>query len=163
MVQRLKLLICALWVLPPLLLFALPPVEVNARIAPPPQKRAATTVDFKKEVEPILSARCYACHAGAKALAGLRLDSREAALKGGVSGPSIVPGKGGDSLLVRRLVGHVDGPRMPFKQPPLAPAQIALIRRWIDQGAEWPEATATTKGKAHWAYVTPAAAPAAVV
>ncbi|MEJ7618691.1 MAG: PSD1 and planctomycete cytochrome C domain-containing protein [Pyrinomonadaceae bacterium] len=119
---------------------------------------AQTPVDFKQDIQPILSSRCYQCHAGANAQADLRLDTRAGALRGGVSGPSITPGKGRESLLVRRLLGHGDEPRMPMGGEPLKAEQIAVLQRWIDQGAVWPESAAVEGERAtqHWAFVRPA-------
>jgi hypothetical protein len=62
----------------------------------------------------------------------LRIDSEAAILRGGKSGPAIVPGKSGDSLLVKRVLGLNDAPRMPMGGDPLPTAKISLIRKWID-------------------------------
>ena len=64
---------------------------------------------------------------------------RTAALKGGDTGPAIEPGNSEHSLIVRRLLGLDGEDQMPKDKDPLSAAQIALIRRWIDQGALWPE------------------------
>ena len=64
----------------------------------------------------------------------LRLDSEAAILRGGVSGSAIVPGKGAASLLVKRILGLTDGPRMPMNGEPLSSDHVKLIQRWIDQG-----------------------------
>lgn len=93
-------------------------------------------VDFGREVEPLFQTRCRVCHTGEQAQGGLRLESREALLKGGASGAGVVPGTSAESLLVHRITGE-QGQRMPPTGPPLTPAQIAVIRNWIDQGAEW--------------------------
>ena len=90
----------------------------------------------------------------ALAQAGLRLDSRAAALQGGLSGPALVPGNGQGSLIVKRLLGKGGGIRMPQNMEPWPTERIALVRRWIDEGAPWPESTAT-------AAVTGAPSPAA--
>ncbi|HEY6548741.1 MAG TPA: PSD1 and planctomycete cytochrome C domain-containing protein, partial [Vicinamibacteria bacterium] len=82
------------------------------------------------------------CHNALLAQAGLRLDSREAALKGGLSGPALVPGDGQASLLVKRLLGTEGGIRMPQNMEPWPSERIALVRRWIDEGASWPAAAA---------------------
>jgi mono/diheme cytochrome c family protein len=80
---------------------------------------------------------------------GFRLDDKAAALKGGKAGSDIVPGKSGDSLLFKLLtgpatVGDHEIAQMPKgmrNQPakPLTPDQVALIKRWIDEGAKWPD------------------------
>ena len=95
-------------------------------------------VDFARDIQPILQTHCYECHGPKKARNGLRLDVRAAALKGGDSGSSIVPGNSEQSLLVRRILGLDGEDRMPKDEDPLTAAQIGLIRAWIDQGAAWP-------------------------
>ena len=94
-------------------------------------------VSFASEVAPILLEQCGNCHGGQDAEANLRMTSLETLIKGGGSGPAIVPGKGADSLLVKKLRGAagIDGQRMPLGKPPLPDAQIATIAKWIDQGA----------------------------
>lgn len=116
-------------------------------------------VDAARDVLPVLKAHCYLCHSGDRKQGGLRLDSRAFLLQGGVSGNAIAPGNAVGSLLLARLRGEGGKPRMPLGFAPLSDAQIARIRRWIDQGANWPEAAPATQ---HWAYVRPVrpAAPA---
>jgi cytochrome c553 len=94
-------------------------------------------VSFASEVAPILLQQCGNCHGGQDAEANLRMTSLETLIKGGGSGPAIMPGKGADSLLVKKLRGAagIDGQRMPLGKPPLSDAQIATIAKWIDQGA----------------------------
>ncbi|MFN3653527.1 MAG: PSD1 and planctomycete cytochrome C domain-containing protein [Armatimonadota bacterium] len=128
-----------------------PAPKKPARPAAAPKPSAAATkapVEFAREVQPILKASCIQCHGPEKALGGLRLDTRELALKGGVSGTSIVPGKGAKSLLVTRMLGHGGKPRMPLGFAPLPAQKIAAVQRWIDQGAEWSEAGAAR----HWSF-----------
>ena len=84
-------------------------------------------VDFAKEVQPVLAQRCMSCHSGASAQAGLKAHTRDELLRGGVSGPAIVPGKGSESLLVKKLEG-TQGMRMPPSGPPLTAETIAKIR-----------------------------------
>jgi hypothetical protein len=110
----------------------------------------AEKVDFNRQVQPILSENCYACHGpdGASVEGGLRLDRREFALKGGESGKAIVPGDPSASLIVERI-SHTDPDTVmppPDKKPPLTPEQIAILRQWIAEGAVWGE---------HWAFVAP--------
>ncbi len=87
---------------------------------------------FRERVAPVLKAECYACHSsGAKKLGGgLRLDTREAMLQGGDSGPAVVPGKPGESLLIQ-AIRHQDGLAMPPKKPRLDEATIADFEAWI--------------------------------
>ena len=94
----------------------------------------APTVDYQRDVHPILAARCLTCHSQEKRSGGLALASYADALDGGRSGAAIVPGRSGASLLVQRVTGEVE-PAMPLRLPPLTPTEIAMIRSWIDQGA----------------------------
>src|SRR5262249_6925836 len=91
---------------------------------------------FEKSVRPVLSANCFTCHGAEKQKAGLRLDSRQAMLTGGDSGPAIVPGHPEESLLIK-AVHYADEPRMPPKGK-LPPDAIAALTAWIRQGAAWP-------------------------
>ena len=116
-------------------------------------------VDFRREIEPLLVASCQQCHGAKKAAGQLRLDVKAAALKGGISGEAIRPGRGRESLLMRRILGEGGQARMPMGGEPLTAAQIDLLTRWIDEGAVWPD-DGSTVAKApeparHWAYVAP--------
>ncbi|NDA68467.1 MAG: DUF1549 domain-containing protein, partial [Verrucomicrobia bacterium] len=112
-------------------------------------------VDYGKEIQPLLAQNCYQCHGVTQPKRGLRLDTAAFALNGGQSGPAIKPGKSSDSLLVQVISGtHKDLTRMPYKKPPLSDAQIALVRRWIDEGARAP-ANEVPGSKVHWAFVAP--------
>ncbi len=90
---------------------------------------------FEQNVRPLLAEKCYSCHATKKQKGGLRLDSIEAILKGGASGPAAVPGKPEESLLVSAI--NYAGPEMP-PNGKLAPEQVAVLTRWIASGAAWP-------------------------
>ena len=104
---------------------------------------ATRQVDFATDIEPIFAKTCYECHGPEKQKAGLRLDQKGAALKGGDSGPILVPGKSAASLLIQAIAGlKEDIARMPKKKEPLTTEQIGLLRAWIDQGAVWPETIA---------------------
>src|SRR5688572_27603115 len=110
-------------------------------------------VDFHRDVEPVFRASCYTCHGPDKQEGGLRMDSRAALLKGGEDGPGFIANQGAQSAIVLRSLGEGDGARMPKKKAPLAKEEIALMKRWIDQGAPWP--AGPTGDVRHWAYVTP--------
>src|SRR5262245_18479243 len=118
-------------------------------------------IDFKRQIEPILARSCYQCHGAKKAMGQLRLDGKESALKGGLSGAAIIPGDSKHSLLVKRILGEGNEARMPMGGAPLKPAEIARIRRWIDEGAGWTEndqpaiRNPQSAIKQHWAYVKP--------
>lgn len=92
---------------------------------------------FEKKVRPILVSRCMECHGDqAQAKGGLRLDSREASLEGGETGPAIVPGKPQDSLLIS-AVNYGDVYQMPPKSK-LPANEIAVLTKWVEMGAPWP-------------------------
>ncbi len=112
---------------------------------------APAKVDYFADVRPILTVHCYRCHSADAAKGKLRLDLREAALKGGSSGEAIVRGRSAESLLVRLVSSKDPEERMPSKAPALSAAEIEILRRWIDQGADWPDPTAVT----HWAFKPP--------
>ena len=92
---------------------------------------------FRQQVRPILETRCFGCHGGQPTVqAGLRLTSREAMLQGGRQGPAVDPEDPASSLLIRAI--EYAGPKMP-PGGPLPPEQVAVLTRWVEQGAPWPE------------------------
>jgi len=109
-------------------------------------------VDFVRDVQPILAKHCLDCHGQESREGGLRLDRSRAGLAGGDSGAVIVPGKPDVSLLIKYVRG--DGETvMPPETDGLADDQVAILARWIAEGAVWP-ATADAHDPAgdHWAY-----------
>ena len=116
-------------------------------------------VDFAREIQPIFEQHCYECHGPKKSRGRLRLDVRRRVLDGGMTGPAVVPGDSEHSLVVRRVLGLDGEDRMPLEKDPLSDEQVALLRRWIDSGAKWPEAPESTDAEpaesVHWAYVKP--------
>jgi hypothetical protein len=107
---------------------------------------AESRVDFVKDIQPILQQQCVKCHGEEKQKGKLRLDSREAALKGGKAGPALVEGDAEKSEMVRRIsLPKSDDDFMPSEGEPLPKAQVDRIKEWINQGAVWPE-TALAKG-----------------
>jgi hypothetical protein len=111
----------------------------------PPSK-----VDFDRDVRPILQASCLKCHgAEGKPKGQFRLDLKALAFKGGVTGKSILPGNSKGSRLYTLLVDPDDDARMPQKAPALSREKIDLVRRWIDEGAAWPDDGAAAAAK-HW-------------
>src|SRR5437899_249766 len=85
-----------------------------------PRVAAAQAADFNRDILPIFQASCSRCHGADKVEARLRLDSEAAVLRGGVSGKAVISGISKDSLLVKRLLGLNDLPRMPLGADPLA-------------------------------------------
>jgi hypothetical protein len=115
-------------------------------------------VNYERDVLPVLKGKCYRCHDGRKHKAELRLDVRAVARRGGESGkPAIVPGKSGQSELIRRVTSTDDDVAMPREGQRLTGAQVKLLRDWIDAGAPWPDALAGADGgpARHWAFVPP--------
>ncbi|TAK97158.1 MAG: hypothetical protein EPO07_13815, partial [Verrucomicrobia bacterium] len=103
-------------------------------------------VDFARDLQPLFAERCYDCHGEKKQESAFRADNRADLLKGGDHGPALVVGKSAESTMVLVLAGlHEDIAAMPKKREKLTPEQIGLVRAWIDQGAEWAEATIAKK------------------
>ena len=92
----------------------------------------------------LLERSCVACHSGEKPRSLFRIDGRDAILKGGASGAAaIVPGQSEKSPLIDYVSGKVLESEMPPRAvrdrfPALSPDEVALVRAWVDQGAEWP-------------------------
>src|SRR5215813_3745339 len=117
-------------------------------------------IDFRRDIEPIFRAHCYRRHGAKRASAQLRLDDKELAMKGGISGAVIIPGNSKDSRLMKRVLGEGDEARMPLGGAPLKADQIELIRKWIDEGAEWPDSKSAIRDpqsaiQQRWAFVKP--------
>ncbi len=95
-------------------------------------------VQYEKDIEPILRAKCTVCHSGKELKGKFDAGSYAGVMKGGSKGPVVVPGKSGESPLVH-YVGKTQKPFMPPKdEEPLTPQELALIKLWIDQGAKPP-------------------------
>lgn len=110
-------------------------------------------VDYIRDVRPILRTKCSTCHNQAEAEGGLRLDVAVEVIKGGDSGPAVVPGNSKESLLIQ-AVRHSDDLKMPPPEEakPLDDSQIEILSRWIDQGAVIPENEFQVS---HWAFQKP--------
>src|SRR5439155_6855903 len=112
---------------------------------------------FEKNIRPLLMERCFECHsiASKKIKGGLTLDLREQLLKGGDSGPAIVPGAPEKSLLIKAIrYGDKDLQMPPEHQLP--PTEIALLEEWVKMGAPDPRTNNATPARAtdtgHWAF-----------
>jgi len=104
-------------------------------------------VDFSRDIRPIFNQSCVSCHGGVRQKNGVSFIYREEALGKGQSGhPTIVPGHPERSELIARLTSADPEARMPYHAPPLPLQQIALLRQWIKEGAQWED---------HWAFVAP--------
>ncbi|HXG88861.1 MAG TPA: PSD1 and planctomycete cytochrome C domain-containing protein [Vicinamibacterales bacterium] len=133
--------------------------------APVAAANSAPSADhFEAKIRPLLAANCYACHAES-AMAGLRVDSREALIRGGETGPALIPGKPEDSALIK-AIQHAEGfPKMPRGRAKLQQADIDLLTEWVRGGAVWPasgtaapapmashEKPVTDAHRAYWAF-----------
>ncbi len=111
---------------------------------------------FEARIRPILVEKCARCHGARKQSSGLRLDGREAMLRGGDQGPAIVPGKPEASLAIRAITYRDDDLKMPPKQK-LSDAEVAMLTRWVAMGAPWPASRPITADDSdpvarHWAF-----------
>jgi hypothetical protein len=99
----------------------------------------ADTVDFARDIAPILEQRCWHCHGEDEQESGLRLDRRPRMLRGGDSGlAAVVPGHPQNSYLLD-VVKHLDPEmKMPPDEDQIPAAEIDLLAAWIEQGAIWP-------------------------
>ena len=135
----------------------------NLCTADQPKERHAVSsdqgfsVDYLRDVKPILAEKCFACHGALKQKAGLRLDASTLILKGGKDGPVVIPGKVGESTLMERVTDPDEDSVMP---PPaegerLEHEQVEILRKWIAAGAKAPEEKIPLKPTEHWAYLPP--------
>jgi mono/diheme cytochrome c family protein len=127
-------------------------LSLVALLAVGPAASAADPVDFSKDVRPILAEHCFLCHGpdAATRKAGLRLDTRDGAVKPANSGdPAVVPGKPDTSPLIQRISSHDSTEVMPppKQKKPLSEKQIATLKAWVEQGAAY--------DAGHWAFVPP--------
>jgi ankyrin repeat protein len=113
---------------------------VIAGFAGQPPGQGQTRIDFARDVQPLLKERCFECHGPTKQNNGYRLDRRSIALAGVVR-PNIVARSSETSRLYRRVIGPQSGTQMP-PDDPLTQDEIDILKRWIDEGAEWPDALA---------------------
>ncbi|MDX1934843.1 MAG: PSD1 and planctomycete cytochrome C domain-containing protein [Capsulimonadales bacterium] len=104
------------------------------KAAPKPPPRASDAL-FTREVLPILKSSCLPCHSGSNPSGGLNLADRAALLKGGYSGPAVIPGKPDSSPLIRAV--RFQGRQMP-PQGKLPQSRIDVLTRWVAEGAVWP-------------------------
>src|SRR6516165_1448216 len=122
--------------------------QTDIQQTPNDKSQVVHAVDYDRDILPILSAKCFACHGpDARARKGkFRLDLREIATKPTRSGDTpIVPGKSAQSEVVRRVFANDESQRMPPMKggKALTEGEKDLIKRWIDQGAGY---------KQHWAF-----------
>ena len=134
-------------------------VAQSAPQAPTPASLAAapeplpTTIEFNRDIRPILSDKCFQCHGPATQLATLRFDQEEGAKRALKDGRfAIVPGDPSRSQMIARVTATNPAVRMPRSQngaapgEPLSERHVALLTRWIEQGAAWQK---------HWSFIPP--------
>jgi len=99
-------------------------------------------VDFGRDIQPIFRENCYGCHGPSQQIRGIRVDQRRSLMPNrvGANNARIIPGNSEGSRLYLALTGR-QGVQMP-PAGPLSPAQIEIVRRWIDAGADWPDSLA---------------------
>jgi ankyrin repeat protein len=133
-----------------------PAADQRAAAQPTPRVQGPKNVqkiDFARQIKPLLKRSCSACHSGEKPRGLFRIDGRDAFLKGGASGAAaIVPGHSEKSPLIDYVSGKVPESEMPPRAvrdrfPALTTDEVALLRAWIDQGAEWPTGVVFTSPK----------------
>jgi hypothetical protein len=103
----------------------------------PTASQGPVTLEF--DVQPILQQHCVSCYGPSQQMSGLRLDRRREAMRGGTIGTVIAPGSPERSRLLVRISGNAMGPQLP-PTGAMQPEQIAVLARWIQQGARWPDA-----------------------
>lgn len=137
-------------------------VAVASLLLAMPAVNAATPGDderyFETHIRPILAQHCFECHGATKQWAELRLDNRPSALKGGETGPAVVPGKPDES----RLIEVIQYSEYDSQMPPdgkLSDEEIARLTEWVAKGVPWPESAQAeveedyfTQAKSHWAF-----------
>ena len=113
-------------------------------VALPTRAQDANATSFEKNVRPLLIQQCQECHGaeGKKIKGGLRLTSRAELLKGGESGPAVVPGEPAKSRIIQAVHYKTDGLKMPPKGR-LKDSEIAILETWVKNGAVWPDAGTT--------------------
>lgn len=120
------------------------PSKPKSHFDTPPKQEDAVQVAagkddlFLRHIKPMLDSKCAMCHEGNKSKAGFDLISNELLMKGGNSGPAIVPGDAENSLLYQMIVGTKE-PAMPYKMKKLSDEEIGYVREWIDSGAKLPQ------------------------
>lgn len=130
----------------------LPQCAAEDEVQPP------RTIDYEREIKPLLLQKCSACHGALKQNSGLRLDAGELIRKGSDSGLAVIPGQSIHSVLIERVTAQDHSVRMPpeGQGEKLSESQVELLRRWIDQGAASPTDEKIPEDPArYWSYQSP--------
>ena len=105
----------------------------------------SSRIDYNTQIKPIFNKKCITCHGGVKQQSGFSLLFREEALGKTKSGKkAIIPGDANGSELIKRISSKDPEERMPYQHEPLSKEEISILKKWINQGAEW---------GTHWAYI----------
>ncbi|MEZ6121153.1 MAG: DUF1553 domain-containing protein [Pirellulaceae bacterium] len=130
-------------------------MDYNA-LLPEPLDRS---VDFVKDIQPLLKDRCFDCHVSGNEEGGLNLGIRQRVVEGGEHGPILIQGDSQHSRMIHMVAGLDDVARMPpdGEGDPLTDQEVSLLRTWIDQGMPWPDGTdildpRMEEAKTHWAF-----------
>ncbi len=117
---------------------------------------SAESVDYLRDIKPLLQTKCFSCHSARKQEAGLRLDAATLIQKGGESGPAIVPRESRDSLLLKRVTAADDN-RMPPAESGtrLTSKEVELLTQWVSGGAKAPEESIPQDPSRHWSFQPP--------
>lgn len=114
------------------------------------------TIDFIRDVRPILERRCYECHSGDQPSSSFRLDHKASAFSGGeLFGKSIVPSDSKSSLLIEFISNPSPETRMPPEGEMLSSVEVETLKQWIDAGAIWPDGIDEAKPvdpRQHWSF-----------
>ncbi|MEZ6139081.1 MAG: PSD1 and planctomycete cytochrome C domain-containing protein [Zavarzinella sp.] len=129
---------------------------VTLSLAEPTWGKEQPPIDFQRDIQPIFRKHCYSCHGPKKQRSGFRLDVKALALKGGeLHQPTIVPGKSADSPLIQVIRSADEDVQMPPDGNRLPKETIALLARWVDEGAKWPDGaddTVLADPTKHWSF-----------
>ncbi len=124
----------------PLAVLGLLVVPLHAAPSPAAAAPQPAPVDFASQVQPLLETKCLECHKPDKVKGDLLMTSREAILKGGEAGPALVAGQADKSEIIKRILLPKDHDHvMPPKGEPLSAQQIDVLKRWVNEGAKWPQ------------------------
>jgi len=109
----------------------------NRVLAAEPKANPEQRADFARDVLPIFAAKCVSYHGPDEQEGQLRMGAKAILFQRGTSGVGVVPGKGKESLLLQRVLGHGDEEQMPLDDDPVSKQEIDIIRRWIDRGWDY--------------------------
>lgn len=111
--------------------------------------QGSETVDYTKDVYPILKQNCIKCHNDKKKKGGFSFDSKEAILKGGKEGKDkdVIPGNSKDSIMIKLILSKDSDEYMPPKGPRLTDAEVEILKKWIDQKLPMDDTSKKTEGK----------------